>query len=129
MASETGVGCDACSLEIANLADHNDVRRLAQDGTQRGRKCHADLGIHLHLIDARHLIFDRFFDRDDFAVRFVDVIETGVKRGRLAGARRASDEENPVRQSDQALETFLIVAIKTQAPANQALDWTCRGYA
>ena len=109
MASETGVGCDACSLEIANFADHNDVRRLAQDGTQRGRKSHADFGIHLHLIDPRHLVFDRFFDRNDFAVRFVDVIETGVKRGRLAGAGRPSHEENPVRHSDQALEAFLVV--------------------
>src|SRR5882762_10175487 len=54
-------------------------------------------------------VFDRFFDRNDFAVRFVDVIETGVKRGRLAGARRPSHEENPVRQSDQALEAFLVV--------------------
>src|SRR6266550_1559535 len=83
--------------------------RLALDGTQRGRKCHADFGIHLHLIDPRHLVFDRFFDRNDFAVRFVDVIETGVKGGRLAGARRPSHEENPVRQSDQALEAFLVV--------------------
>ena len=48
--------------------------------------------IHLHLIDARHLILDRLFYGDDFAVGFVDVIETGVERGRLAGAGRAGDE-------------------------------------
>ena len=114
MASETGVRCDTRSLEVANFSDHDDVRRLAKDGTQRGRKRHADLGIHLHLIDPGHLIFDRFFDGNDFAVRFVDVIEAGVKRGRFSGSRRAGYKENPIRQSDQTFERFLVVGEKSK---------------
>src|SRR5262249_51549451 len=86
---KTCIGGDACSLEIANLTDHDDVRRLAKDGPQRGRKRHTDLGVYLHLIYAGHLIFDRLFYRDDFAVRFIDVIETSVKRSGFARAGRS----------------------------------------
>ena len=51
--------------KIANLANHDDVRRLAQDRAERRGKRHADFRIHLHLIDAGHLIFHRLFDGDD----------------------------------------------------------------
>src|SRR5690348_12567595 len=71
MAGQTGIRCDARSLEVTNLSHHDDVRRLAQHGTQRSRKRHADLAIHLYLVDSAHLVFDRFFDGDDFAVRLV----------------------------------------------------------
>ncbi len=69
VAREAGVGGDGGGLEIANLTDHDDVRRLAQNGTKRGRESHADVGIHLHLVDAVHLILDRLFHRDDLCGR------------------------------------------------------------
>ena len=114
MAGETRVGGDACSFEIANLADHNDIRRLAQDGTQRGRKRHTNLRIHLHLIDPRHLILDRLLDGDDFTVGFIDAIETSIKRGRFAGAGGPGHQQNAIRQSEQTLEGFLVVRKKSK---------------
>ena len=126
---ETGVDRDAGGLEIANFTDHDDVRRLAQDGAQRRRESHADLGIHLHLIDPVHLIFDRVFDGDDLAVRFVDVIEAGVERGRLAGAGRAGDEQNAVRQLIRRSKLSWSSRQEIRAPANRAADSTCRGCA
>src|SRR6266404_7621079 len=111
---QAGVRSDACSLEIANFTDHDDVRRLAQDGTQGGRKRHADLRVYLHLVDPGHLIFDRFLYGNDLAVRFVDVIETRVKRSRLAGPRRARDEENAIWQLEQAFEAFLFLRKKSK---------------
>src|SRR6478735_8380425 len=106
MAGETRVRSDACRLEIANLADHDDVWCLAQDRTQRSWKGHADFRVHLHLVDACHLVLDRLFYGDDFAVRFVDVIETSVKRGRFSRAGRSGHQENSIREPHQTLERF-----------------------
>jgi len=114
MPGQTGVRGDARSLKVANFADHDDVRRLAQDRAQSRGKGHADFRIHWHLVDAVHLIFNRLFHRDDLAVRLVDVMETGVKRRRLARASRASDKKNAIRESDQALEDLLIVGKKSK---------------
>src|SRR5947208_3322189 len=114
MSSQARVRSDARSLEVANFANHDDVRRLAQDGTQSRRKCHADLRIHLHLVDPGHLIFDRLFHGNDLAVWFVYVVEAGVKRGRFTGTGRASDEQNAIRQLDHTLEDFLVVRKKSK---------------
>ena len=114
MSGQARVRSDARSLEVANFANHDDVRRLAQDGAQSRRKCHADLRIHLDLVDTGHLIFDRLFHGNDLAVWFVDVVEAGVKRGRLTGTGRASDEENAIRQLDQAFEAFLFLRKKSK---------------
>src|SRR6266478_4944787 len=111
---QAGVRGDTGSLEIADFADHDDVRRLAQHGTQGCRKRHSDFCIYLHLVDPSHLIFNRFLDSNDFAVRFVDVIETGVKRSRLAGSSRPGNQQNSIRQLDQALKGFLVVGKKSK---------------
>ena len=87
--SETCVRSNARCLEVSNFANHDDVRRLAQNRAQGCRKGHPNLGIHLDLIDARHLILDRLFHCDDFAVWFVNVIETGVEGGGFSGPGRA----------------------------------------
>ena len=112
--SQAGVNGDARSLQVANFTDHDDVRRLAQDRAQRGRKRHPDFSIHLHLVDPVHLILYRLLDRDDLAVRLVDVIQAGVERACFSGARRPCDEKNAVGQLDQALERFLVVAEKSE---------------
>ena len=114
MSGQARIRGDARSLEITNFPDHNNVRRLAQDRAQRRGKRHPNFRIDLHLVDSVHLIFNRLFYRDNFAVRFVDVIEASVKRGRLAAAGWARDEKNALGKSDQALEYFLIVGKKTK---------------
>ena len=42
MAGQAGVDGDAGRLQVANFADHDDVRRLPQDRAKRGRKGHPD---------------------------------------------------------------------------------------
>lgn len=71
---------------------------LTQNGTKRHGKGHSSVVVHLHLINAGHLIFDRFFHGDDLAVRFVDVIEAGVERTRFARASWAGHEQNAIGQ-------------------------------
>ena len=108
------IRCDRRRLQVANFTDHDYVRCLAQNGTQRDRKGQPDIRIYLHLIDAVHPVLDRLLDRDDFAVGFVDEIEAGIERARLAGTGRPRHEQNPVRQAKQSLEPLLIVAEKSK---------------
>jgi hypothetical protein len=65
--------------------------------------------VDLHLVDAGQNIFHRVFDGDDFAVGPVDEMQAGIKRRRLAGTGRAGDEQDAVRQRDDALERLLVV--------------------
>ena len=54
---------------VANFADENHVRVMAQNGAQPARKGQAGFFVDLNLIDALELIFDRVFNRDDLAAR------------------------------------------------------------
>ena len=78
-------------------------RRMERNAAGKG---HADVGIHLHLVDAVHLIFDRLFDRDDLAIWLVDVIQTRVKRARFAGTSGPGDEQNAVGQAGAGARRF-----------------------
>ena len=86
-------------------------RRIERNAAGKG---HADVRIHLHLVDAVHLILDRLLDGDDLAVGLVDVIEAGVERARFARTGRAGDEQDAVGQTEQPLEDFLVVAQKSE---------------
>src|SRR5438105_4485185 len=77
---------DRGRLEITNFTDHDYVRRLAQNGTQRDWERQSDIRIYLHLIDTVHPVLDRLLDRDDFAVGFVDALESGIDCVGLSGA-------------------------------------------
>ncbi len=99
MPGETRVRRDRGGLQIPNLSDHDNVRRLPQDGAKRGRKSHPDVGVHLHLVDSSHLILDRFFDRDDLPIGFVQVVEAGVEGARFSGPGRSRHEQDTVRQA------------------------------
>src|SRR5204863_9875510 len=66
------------------------------------------------LIDPVHLIFDWLLDGDDFAIGLVDVVQARVKSARLAGTGRTGNEEDSIRELDQTLEGFLVVAKKPQ---------------
>src|SRR6266513_117024 len=110
MARQAGIGCDRCGLQITNLADHDDVRGLTQDGAQRNRKRHSDIVVHLYLIDPRHLIFNWFFHRDDLAVRLIDVVEAGVKGARFPRTSRTGHEQDSIGRTQQTFEFLLIIA-------------------
>ena len=73
-------------LHVADLAHHDDVRVLAHDRAQRVGEGEVDLRLHLDLVDARHLVFDRVLDGDDLHVGLVEAVERGVERGGLAAS-------------------------------------------
>jgi hypothetical protein len=103
VAGERGADGDLGGVLVADFADHDDVGILAEHVAERAGEGEADLGPHLHLVDAGHLVFDRVLDRDDAQVGGVDLAEKGVERGRLARAGRAGDEDDAVRVVEDAM--------------------------
>ena len=93
---------DRDRLEIAHLADEDDVRILAQRGAQRVLE-RVGVRPHLALVDQALLVLvhelDRIFDRDDvIGARAVDVVDHRAERRRLARAGRPGDEHEPLVQ-------------------------------
>src|SRR3569623_57891 len=89
--------CESNRLQVAHLADEQDVGVLAQCAAQRiveARGVFADLA----LIDSRYLmgvhVLDRIFDRDDVHPTVaVDPVDETCERGALAAAGRSGDED------------------------------------
>ena len=73
---------DGCleRLRVADLADHDDVRILAQDRPKTLREREAGLGIGLSLIDAGQPVFDRVFNRRDVLAERRQLAEGSVER-------------------------------------------------
>ena len=69
---------------IADLADHHDVRIIAQDGAQCGGEGQADLVVHRRLADPVETILDRVFQRHDVDAARVQHGEGRIQRRRLA---------------------------------------------
>ena len=95
-------------LEVAHLADQDDVGILAQGRAQRLAEAER-VAVHLALVDqaALRLVheLDRVLDRDDvLGAVDVDVVDHARERGRLARAGRAGHQHQPARQHAQVLE-------------------------
>ena len=105
-----GLGClqrGLGGLGVAQLADQDDVRILAEHAAERLLE---RLGVEpdLALVDDAAAIgmqdLDRVLDRDDVLLaRAVDEVEHRRERGRLAGAGRAGDEHEPAVLAGEAL--------------------------
>ena len=99
VAGERRLHRDLRGFGVANFADENHVRVVAQNRAQPARERQAGFFVDLNLIDALELIFHRIFHRDDFADGVVDFVQRGVKRRGFAGTGRAGDQNNSVRQT------------------------------
>src|SRR5262249_1100113 len=95
---------DLRGLEIADLADHDDVRILAQYRAQRAGEAQVDARADLRLTDAVEREFDRILDRHDIERASIESGHRGIERGRLARTGRAGDENDAVRLADQAID-------------------------
>ena len=88
-------------LQVAQLADQDDVGVLAQRRAQRVGEALRVL-VHLALVDQAALVrvdeLDRVLDREDVLVALgIDLVDHRGQRGRLAAARRAGDEHQAAR--------------------------------
>jgi hypothetical protein len=92
-------------LQIAQLADENDVRIFAQRGAQRLRKP-VRIGVQFALVHQTALVLvdvlDRILNRQNVLVPLVvDLVEHRRERGRLAASCRSRHEHQPARPLGQ----------------------------
>src|SRR6185369_8220892 len=92
VAGKGSVDSDLRSFSVADFADHDLVGIVTQDGTQTTGKCQALFLINGNLHNAANLVLDRVFDGDELVFFALDLIQSGVQGGRLAGAGRPGDQ-------------------------------------
>ena len=78
---------------VADFADHDHVRRLAEYAAEQVREIDLQPEVDLRLADARQRILDRILDGVDLALRRVQVRQAGVQRRRLARAGRSRHQD------------------------------------
>ena len=66
-------------LKIAYFPHQNDIRIVAEDRTQPGGECEADLLPDLDLDHPVQLVFYRIFKRDDLAAFIIGLCEGGIE--------------------------------------------------
>src|SRR5690606_41656162 len=81
-------------FQIANLAHHDDVRILSQEGAQGLGEVHAVFGVDVDLVDAFQVDFHRVFCGGNIDVRSVEDVQAGIKRHRLARAGGAGYQDH-----------------------------------
>ena len=89
---------------VTDLAHHDDVRVLAEDGAQAPRESQVDAAVDLHLANAVQGVLDGILDRHDVALAVVQPGQGGIESGGLARAGRSGDQDDAVRAADHALE-------------------------
>src|SRR5882724_2269068 len=114
MAGQGRLDGDLGGFGVADFTDHDNVRVLAEDGTESIGERKADFLFDGNLVDARHLELNGVFHRDDVVHRVVEFVERGVKSGGLAGAGGAGDEDQAVRRIDSLLELLERVGIEAE---------------
>jgi len=114
MARERSVDRDLRRLAVADFTDHDDVRVLTQEGAQRTREGQPDVLTHQHLIDARHLVLDRIFGRQDAHLHLVDLVQKSIERGRLARPGGAGHQKDAVGAVDQLDHMPVVEIVKPE---------------
>src|ERR1700730_7436753 len=114
VAGERGLDPDLGGLEVADLADHDDVRVLAQEAAQRGREVEPDVLVHLHLVDAGEVELHRVLGGADVVGGLVQLGERRVERGGLARSGGTGDQHHAVGPVDGVLEGLERLRVETQ---------------
>ena len=100
MARERRLHRHVCRETVADFADDDDVRVLADDGTQRFVECQADLFVDRALRDAVNDILHRVFAGDDLHRRIVAKIYRAIERRRFSRTRRPGNQRDARRRSE-----------------------------
>src|SRR3990170_8598327 len=114
MPGQRGVNRDAGGFFVADLADHDDVRVLPQEGAEAGGEGDPGSWIDLDLRDPRELILNGVLDRGDVDLGLVQPVKHRIQARRLARPGRARDQDDPVWSGDDPLESREIVGRHAQ---------------
>ena len=117
-------------LRVAHFADDDDVGRLANGGTQRGRevgRVDADLDLLDQAAAVRVLVFDRVLDGDDVAL--VALVDRGDQRRQRRGLARAggpADQHEAARQRREQADVVREMQVRDlRNPQRQRADGGC----
>src|SRR6185436_5464382 len=95
MARQCGADGDLSCFGISNFADHDYIRILSEYRSKCSCECDTDIRSYMCLVDAGKVVLDRIFNRGDIDFRFVDIIQSAVKRSRLTAAGGACHQDHP----------------------------------
>ena len=104
LSGERAVDGDLGSLLVADVADHDLIRVVAQNGAQPAREGQPLFLVDRNLGDALDLILHRIFDGDDLVFVVLDLAQRRIKGSGLAGACGSGDQHHAVRLADIAPE-------------------------
>jgi hypothetical protein len=122
VAGEGRLDGDLGGVRVADLAHHDLVRVVAQDGAQAPGEGEALLLVHRDLQHAGQLVFHRVLDGDDLVLAGVDLGQGGIQGGGLARAGGAGHQEHAVGLGGQAPHPGQGVAVEAQALQGDALE-------
>src|SRR5215213_4901631 len=116
MSRKGRLDADLGRVHITYLAYHHYVGVGAQDVPQARGEGQADLGVDLHLVEARYLVLDGVLDGYDVLLRGVQLLEGCVERRGLTRAGRPRNQGSPVRPAEDGLETLIVLLLEAQLP-------------
>src|SRR5262249_13841650 len=114
VACQRGIDGNVRGLQVANLANHDDIRILPDEGSETAGESDANPRIYVDLIDAGQVVLDRIFDGVDIKRRIVDSVEGSIKCSRFAAAGGSRYEYNSMRTANELLEELLLVRVKPE---------------
>jgi hypothetical protein len=94
-------------FEVADLAHQHHVGVVPKDRPEARGKGQPDLRVDLDLVDPLELVLDRILGRDDLGLFVADLVQRAIQGGRLARTRRPGDQNDAVRELDQAGEASI----------------------
>ena len=101
-------------LQIADFADHQNIRVLAQQGRDGGGEVEADAGLHLQLIERRLDHLDGVFNGADIHLGAGQLLQSGIQGGGLAGAGGASHQQDAAGGPGHVLPALPVLAVQAQ---------------
>jgi hypothetical protein len=109
------------SLDIADLANHDDIRILSKNGPQRLGKRQVRTRIDLNLPYSGKFVLDGILDCHYVQCLRIESSYRRIQRRRFAGSGRASDKDDPMRLMHKAINSLSDRKIHTKRPKIQLL--------
>ena len=101
-------------FQIADLADHDDVRILPHQRPHAVGEAEVDVVLYLHLVERRLDHFDRVLDGAHIDLGRRQLLQRRIQRRRLARPGRPGDQDDAVGRSRHLLPARLVIARKTE---------------
>src|SRR5690606_24217794 len=97
-----------------DFADHDYIGVLPQNGAQSRGEIQFDTRVYLYLPDARQIVLDGIFYRQNVCRRGVEAAECGVERRTFPATRWAGDKHDSVRPMYQMIQRRHHVGLHAQ---------------